>query len=154
MDRYFRDLPLTELSGATVVLDVDGTLLPDRDIRLHASVREHLALLASSARVYLASNARGGARLDALASGMPVRVIRSRHRKPDTRVLRDLEQAGPLIVVGDKYLTDGLLAAFLKARFIKVRPLMSGGERLSVRLAYLLDPLLGSAVCFFVRLLP
>jgi len=45
----------------------------------------------------------------------------------------------PLVVIGDKYCTDGLFARNLKARFVLVLRKRSGRERLIVRISYLID---------------
>ncbi|MFZ2523213.1 MAG: decaprenyl-phosphate phosphoribosyltransferase, partial [Minisyncoccia bacterium] len=48
-------------------------------------------------------------------------------------------QGKKTIVVGDKYLTDGLFALNLKADFIKVERVLSGRESLKTRITYFLD---------------
>lgn len=152
MTQYFEELSLDTLANMTVILDVDGTLLADGASVLTASSRDAVARLAAQSQVYLCSNARASTRLDALAVGIPVQIIRSPYKKPDPRVLLGVADRGSMVVVGDKFLTDGLLAAQTKVPFLKVRTISDGKERMFVRIAYLFDRLVGPPLYFLARL--
>lgn len=153
--KRFVDLVATEeFSDVTIVLDVDGTLVADGHTDMTDEVHAALGTLASRASVHLCSNAEGTERLAAFAEGTQAQIVRSSYRKPDARVIADVPRTDSLVVIGDKYLTDGLLAVFAKGRFVRVRRYRDAQERLSVSVAYALDGLLGPALCFFARLIP
>lgn len=65
-------------------------------------------------------------------AGMPVI---EQARKPFTPRRTVGHSASPLVVVGDQYLTDGLLAARLGATFIRVAPLSAGLRPFRTRFA-------------------
>jgi decaprenyl-phosphate phosphoribosyltransferase len=122
--------------GCAVVLDVDGTLLPDGEQMVGAAVAARVAEIAARNVIYLASNKRDAARLKALAARLGVRHLPRRHRKPSVRVLDEMaaeDRARPLVVVGDRWLTDGLLAARVGGRFFRVQP--HGLERSALQAA-------------------
>ncbi len=155
MTPYFRDIAPATLCGTTVILDVDGTLLPDGGDRFDDATLSMLKSLAKGARIYLCSNTRHGARIRALAEAAGVLYVDSRYRKPNPKVLLGVAPSPefPFSVVGDKYLTDGCLAARIRAPFTKVRTLSLGKESLYVRFTYLMDALLGRVTYQVIRIL-
>lgn len=153
MSAKFSELAAAAFAGTTVVLDVDGTLLPDGREKLSEGEDRVLRELASCARVYLCSNAFGAERTKALAHSYGVRFVPARYKKPDPGLMGEVEASGDIVVIGDKYLTDGLLAGFTRSAFMKVRSLRSSPERLLVRAAYLLDALAGKSLLWLVRTL-
>lgn len=153
--KHFFELPVETFSGSTVILDVDGTLLADGASTLDSRTKETLSKLSSVADVYLCSNAEPSERLTTLAEGTRAKVITAPYKKPDPRLLAQvLHTPVTCVVIGDKYLTDGLLAINCGARFLKVARIRGEKERVFVRLTYLLDALFGKVVCSLARLLP
>jgi predicted HAD superfamily phosphohydrolase YqeG len=72
-----------------------------------------------------------------------------RFRKPSIAAIAALERKSrALIVIGDKDLTDGLLARRVGARFIKVRRKLDPADRLSSRMANLIDTVFGPPAIF------
>jgi predicted HAD superfamily phosphohydrolase YqeG len=137
-----------DFSNALVVLDVDGTLVPDCGRRAsRAAIGKVIELKERGNEIRLCSNSRRGdyaERLAALASQLDVGVCPVMFRKPSKLVLSGLDWRGrELIVIGDKDLTDGLLARRAGARFIKVRRKTDPADRLSSRLANLFDNTFG-----------
>jgi len=130
-----------EIRGSIVLLDVDGTLLPDGALALASQARTSAARLAEANDVYLASNAKDVARVNRIASELGVRMtLRTPAGKPSRRALEGIDTAGrTVIVIGDKYLIDGVFARRIGARFMPVIRVRSGHERLSVKASFLLD---------------
>jgi HAD superfamily hydrolase (TIGR01662 family) len=139
--------------NSLVILDIDGTIVPDcgqvASAAVHDKVRE---LKARGNEIYLCSNSRRGnyaQRLEAIAAQMEVGVCPVVFRKPSTLAISGLEPNGrPLVVIGDKDLTDGLLARRVGARFIKVRRKLDPADRLSSRMANLIDTVFGPIAMF------
>jgi hypothetical protein len=55
----------------------------------------------------------------------------------------------PIVVIGDKYLTDGRFANNVKATFVKVRRIIGTTEGLNVRIAYWIDDLMYRIISIF-----
>ena len=70
-------------------------------------------------------------------------------RKPSTLAISGVDRNGrELIVIGDKDLTDGLLARRVGAQFIKVRRKLDPADRLSSRMANVIDLVFGPIAMF------
>ncbi len=70
-------------------------------------------------------------------------------RKPSTAAIAALDRRGrELVVIGDKDLTDGLLARRVGGRFIKVRRKVDPADRFSSRMANIFDLVCGPPAIF------
>lgn len=129
------------LSGNVVLLDVDGTLLPDGDQQIPDETREAAIALCRANEVYLVSNGKDVARVKRFAEELGARLPeRLPAGKPSARSLAGVDRTTkPVVVIGDKYLIDGIYARRIGARFLPVVRKRSGRERLSVRASFLLD---------------
>jgi len=143
--RPFEDA-VGDVVGATVLLDVDGTLLPDGTRILTDAVAAAVARLRGQNDVYLVSNHGDAERIRALAETLSVAVAPAGTPagKPSARAADGIPREKPLVVIGEKGITDGLFARAIGARFVRVRPKWSGKEKLSVRVAYLIDAVVSS----------
>ncbi|MBP6942653.1 MAG: UbiA family prenyltransferase [Candidatus Buchananbacteria bacterium] len=137
---YFHDLDVTKFQGATVILDVDGTIVIDGESSVSAVVQAKLTALTAQAKVFLCSNGHRD-RIASVATTLGLPLIPNVVLKPSPRVLAEttIARTDKLVVIGDKFLTDGLLAANLKAQFIKVDHVRGANEKPAVRLAYMID---------------
>jgi predicted HAD superfamily phosphohydrolase YqeG len=141
------------IANSLVVLDVDGTIVPDCGRVASAAVLgKVLELKAQGNEVRLCSNSRRGnyaERLDAIAAQLDVGVCPVVFRKPSTLAISGIDRKGrDLVVIGDKDLTDGLLARRVGAHFIKVRRKLDPADRLSSRMANLIDTVFGPIALF------
>ncbi|HEY4403801.1 MAG TPA: hypothetical protein VGN55_04030 [Xanthobacteraceae bacterium] len=139
--------------NSLVILDIDGTLVPDCGRVASAPVVAKVdELKARGNEIRLCSNSRRGnyvQRLDAIAAQLEVGVCPVVFRKPSTLAISGLDRKGrALVVIGDKDLTDGLLARRVGAQFIKVRRKLDPADRLSSRMANLIDLVFGRAAMF------
>ena len=137
-----------DFESSLVILDIDGTLVPDSGRVAPAEVVEQVrALKARGNEVRLCSNSRRGnyaERLEAVAAQLDVGVCPNVFRKPSTLAISGVERNGrPVVVIGDKDLTDGLLARRVGARFIKVKRKLDPADRFVSKLANLLDNTFG-----------
>lgn len=147
MPPFFEDLDVRTLQGYRVLLDVDGTLVADGGHSLDPRVFTCAQSLAHTNTVILHSNKRSNARLQTLAQAIGATPLLGVSRKPSMGILRHIpDDARPLIVIGDKWITDGWFARRVGARFIRVRRKISSRDSTVARLAYAIDDLLGRAV--------
>jgi predicted HAD superfamily phosphohydrolase YqeG len=140
-------------ASSLVILDIDGTIVPDCGRVASAAVAgKVLELKAQGNEVRLCSNSRRGnyaERLDAIAAQLDVGVCPVVFRKPSRRAISGIDRKGrAVVVIGDKDLTDGLLARRVGAHFIKVRRKLDPADRLSSRMANLIDAVFGRAALF------
>ena len=139
--------------NALVILDIDGTLVPDCGrVASALVVGKVVELKAKGNEVRLCSNSRRGnyaERLAAVAAQLEVGVCPVVFRKPSTLAISGIDRNGrALVVIGDKDLTDGLLARRVGAQFIKVRRKLDPADRLSSRMANLIDAVFGPIAMF------
>ena len=137
-----------DFSNVVVALDVDGTIVPDSaSTASEAVIRKVQDLKQRGNEVCLCSNSRRSdyaQRLEALGQQLGVEVCPVVFRKPSLLALKNLKLNGrKLVVIGDKDLTDGLLARRVGARFIKVRRKLDPEDRFVSRLANLFDNIFG-----------
>lgn len=131
---------MDQFRGAAVLLDVNGTLLAASDEAIGEAVRAAAERLKSVASVHLFSNRPGNARAARVASSLGVSLVETRRRKPDPGVIRTIDSfEKPLVVIGDKVLTDGLLAYFSGARFVRVSRLRGSDDGIFTKALYALD---------------
>ncbi|MBI3571960.1 UbiA family prenyltransferase [Candidatus Kaiserbacteria bacterium] len=149
---FFREIDFESLRGKVILLDLDGTLVPDGEAVLLPQEAHALAELSSRAQVYLVSN-KGLTREPELVVRYGIKAIASPHKKPSARILDDvLLPDAPRVVIGDKVVTDGWFAKQIGATFIHVERLMNGEESFIVRLIYALDDMVWEAVWIFSAL--
>jgi HAD superfamily phosphatase (TIGR01668 family) len=142
-----------DFRDALVALDVDGTIVADSEDSASPPVLAQVrALKAAGNEIQLCSNSRRAdyaKRLDRLAAQLEITVCPVRFRKPSVAAIAALDRKGrALIVIGDKDLTDGLLARRVGARFIKVRRKLDPADSLSSRMANLFDAVFGPPAIF------
>jgi predicted HAD superfamily phosphohydrolase YqeG len=150
MKRAFPDAQ--QLSGSTVILDIDGTITADGGAKFSRGTLNEIRALAARNVVYLFSNHRDISRNKAIAISAGLPYIETNHRKPSRRIIDAIQvehRNQPLVVIGDKVMIDELFAWRIGARFIKVRRIVSPGDRRSVRWTYLLDDFVCSIVGYF-----
>jgi predicted HAD superfamily phosphohydrolase YqeG len=142
-----------DFANSLVILDIDGTLVPDCGrVASVAVVAKVQALKARGNEVRLCSNSRRddyAERLAEIAAQLEVGVCPVVFRKPSMLAISGLDRDGrPLVVIGDKDLTDGLLARRVGGHFIKVRRKLDPADRLSSRMANLIDTVFGPIAIF------
>ena len=139
--KYFWEIAIPELAGHAIILDVDGTLCPDGAQELLPEALTALNQLKAGNEVYLCSNKKLPDRIRKMAENLGVKFLEGPYRKPSKKILQLLpnQSRRSLVVIGDKVLTDGLLARNIGARFIHVASLRSKPETLSLKISYLLD---------------
>ena len=136
---YFSELDITKLFGKRIILDVDGTLVFDGQNHINEKTKIKINNLKKQADIYLCSNGITE-RTNQLAKYLGVSFINSHYNKPNKKVMSDLPDTNQdTVVIGDKYLTDGLMAKSINAHFVKVRRLCSGKEKVVTKIVNYID---------------
>lgn len=138
---------LDNIHGTTVILDIDGTITADGQVECSSGVLATLRDLAARNNVYLGSNHQNRARNRAIARRIGCFCIETPHLKPNSKVFEAIpacHRTQPIVVIGDKYLVDGLFARRIGALFIKVGRITSTDDRTFVKVAYFLDDLVST----------
>ncbi len=133
-----------------VILDLDGTLVADGEEGIPEATRRVVKELAAQNTVYLSSNKRspsGDGRLARVSALLGIPTTDTRFRKPSLEIFTGIARDGKrIIVIGDKDITDGLLALRAGGEYIKVARLASGTESLPVRIVCWLDDVFGATI--------
>ncbi len=147
-DKYFEDLNLNFIAR-TIFLDVDGTLFPDGQLYPSQAVIGKLAELKLNNEVFLCTNSNDIIRNKKIEASLDLRIVTYNHKKPSSKILAD---AGAkiggenLLVIGDKFLIDGVFALNIGANFIKIKRKISGKESFFVQLINFLDDIVWQTV--------
>lgn len=143
-----KDLPFfeeikTDFREKTVFLDVDGTLLPDGEKDIEQKTIEQIKKLKQNNRVLFCTNCSDIERTGYLAGRVGLEIANCHHKKPSKRVLDGLSLPhNNFVVIGDKFLTDGLFAKNIGAEFIMVKKKISGRESNKIKIIYFMDALI------------
>ncbi len=139
MIRHFHELDVSQIRGAVVLLDIDGSLLPDGERQVTQETRCVVEELRRDNEVYLCTNSRDHTRNKALAEDLGLPLIGEGVRKPSRKILRELRGDRPVVVVGDKWITDGRQALVSRGSYVRVLRHRHGRESIATRCAYALD---------------
>lgn len=147
MMRCFAETDFTGLSGTTIFIDIDGTLVPDGSVIVAHEESFAVMMLAACNKIVIFSNSGNHARSEAIAARFGAQVMPYGFRKPFV-TMKDAQAHffGPFAVVGDKIMTDGIFAWIIGARYIRVRPILSRTDSVATCLVYAIDGLI--ARCF------
>lgn len=149
-ENFFHEIAIGSISDSIVILDIDGTLTCSSRCSIDKRVLDVVQVLQENNTVYVFSNNYNGARSRKIAADLNLPYIESPHKKPNRRVLNYIAERGcPVVAIGDKYLTDGLLAQFAQAHHIRVKRYRCKDDSFVDRAACLFD----DCVYFFARLL-
>lgn len=142
MNRYFEELDV-KFEDKIILLDIDGTLTADSELFFEHEVMKRLAEVKEKNTVYLCSNCNDNERKRKTAEILGVRIIDTSKKKPSKSVIAGLNLKGEdCVVIGDKFLIDGLFARNIGACFILVKKKISGKETLKVRFINFIDNLI------------
>ncbi len=139
---------LSGITGYTILLDVDGTLLPDGDSELSPEVRTAVRTLKEENSIYLVTNGKDANRAQQIADVLevPIAPVGAPAGKPRLKAAKGIPTDRPLLVIGDMLTTDGFLAHRLHARFVRVQTKHSAKRRPYLYFSHFVD----DVVSFFV----
>lgn len=146
-------LKLKPLRNSVIFLDIDGTLVPDSADRAGDWAVKMVEELKKNGNVIvLVTNSRRYDRNRIIAHQLSLSIATEQYRKPLKRAAGEYLSAGSeMVVVGDKWVTDGLFARNIGAGFIKAQRLSAGTEGVATKLAYLIDNIIGRLLAPFIK---
>ncbi len=141
--KNFLDLDLV-LEGKTIFLDVDGTIVSDKNILIDEVISNKIKTLISKNDVYICSNGspRNAFNMAEIFGCKNIKVL-----KPFTFGI-DKDKFKNVVVIGDKFLTDGLFAYFLGGDFIKVNHIKSTSDKFLIKFSYKFDDFIWKSIPF------
>ena len=152
MADFLHNLDPHTITHCRIIVDIDGTVTcPSRE-RVHADVVAVVRALQRTNDVFLFSNNFDGARSRRIAAALGVPYVEASCRKPRRAVADTLPaSARPLVVIGDKFLTDELFAVFTGARYVRVRRYACREDSLFARAGCLFDDVMRALCGWCVR---
>jgi len=144
----FQEINIGEINDYIVFLDIDGTIINDDEHKVSEENLQVINELKKYNQVYLCSNSRNRERNIKVGELANAEYIDTNLRKPSKKIL-DLIDHTPFtkrLVIGDKFLTDGLFAKNIKAEFIKVKRITSENDRFYIKFLYFIDDLVSKII--------
>lgn len=139
---YFEDLEIY-FTGYTIFLDIDGTILIDRSAKVDDKVLQKIRNLKDKNVVLLCTNSKDSNRSKKIAKFLGLSLVDSKYKKPSAKILEDLEIDNiKKMVIGDKFMTDGIFAMNIGASFLKVKRKVSSQDNFLVSYINNLDDLI------------
>ncbi len=121
-EQFFHAIATECICDSVVILDVDGTLTCGSCTEVRRGVADVVQTLQKYNSVYVFSNNYDNMRSRAIAARLHVPYITAPHKKPHPKILNYIDtEARPVVIIGDKYLTDGLFAHFTHAKHVRVK---------------------------------
>jgi predicted HAD superfamily phosphohydrolase YqeG len=156
MPLSFLKLDISKITNYTILLDIDGTLTHDGSDDISEEVLAAIKELQETNKIYLCSNKKNHERNHKVAEQTGIPYLETDLRKPSKKILELLPKDSPkdLLVIGDKFLTDGLFAHNIKAKFLKVGRITSSSSTFFTKLTYLIDDLAAKLLGVFFPPLP
>lgn len=144
----FTDLQKLNLKNSIIILDIDGTITATRSNVIEKNIQNVILGLKKNNSVYLCSNSKIGERNSKMAKMLNVFFLETPFKKPNKKILKFLHNSEekPLIVIGDKLLTDGIFSKRIKAKFIKVKRIRGNQELLSEKIYFVVDDLVSKFI--------
>lgn len=147
---YFENLEV-DFSGKTVFLDIDGTLLPDTESRVEQVVLQQIEKIKRNNFLFFCTNHPDVKRNGDIESTSGVLIANRQYKKPNKKILEEVSARNAnFLVIGDKFITDGIFAKNIGADFIIVKRKVSGTESIATKLIYFADSLIYNLYKLFI----
>lgn len=143
--KYFSELDVEKLCNNNFIfLDIDGTVANDGQHFVDNNILSKINELKKNNELYFCSNKNICDRFKEITAATGIFCLNIPHKKPDVKILKFIKNHKnfPLLVIGDKFLTDGLFAIRIGARFVMVRRLVSKSDSWQVKTIYLFDDII------------
>ncbi len=151
MSEYFYNLDTLLINNKTIIIDIDGTLVADGKEVVEEKNIEIINILLKSNNLFLCSNKNLSLRNRVISEQTNIPILDTPFKKPNKRIIDsiDISYQNDLVVIGDKYITDGIFARRIGADFIKIKRMRSKKESVATKIIYLFDDVAYIIVCSF-----
>jgi HAD superfamily phosphatase (TIGR01668 family) len=139
--KYFAQQNFSGFKNHIIIIDIDGTLTATTKADVSEVSIKKITELNKHNEVYICSNSPTPGRNEEVAKKVGARIIHPRRKKPSRQIMRDVKnpKKKPILVIGDKYWTDGRFANHIGAKFLKVRRIEIPTDYFFVKLIHRFD---------------
>lgn len=139
----WKDILARNLHGYTILLDIDGVLMADGEDVISSEIVDFVGVLKEHNNITIVSNTIFKKRRIYAGEILNIPILETFHRKPSVRILNTLsyDKSKPLLVIGDKILTDGIFAKRINSELILLTRRTHRNDRLFIKLTYIIDDL-------------
>ena len=148
----WQDIMSLKLTNHTILLDIDGVLMAHGEDTISPAILKNIEMLKENNDIYIVSNALSKQRRIDISNTLAIPWVDSGLKKPSVRILSfiNYDKTKPLVVIGDKILTDGLFAYRINAKALLLNRRVSSKDPFLVNMTYLLDDTIYSLCRFFL----
>lgn len=143
-EKFFRELDAGAIKDYLIFLDIDGTIVEEKRSLVDEATARKIEELKRNNKIYLCSNKKKSDRNLVVSEFLKLPLLATPYKKPNKRMLdfisREDRGNRPLLVIGDRFLIDGLFARNIGSRFIKVKKMIPAKGNLIAKITYWLDP--------------
>jgi len=138
---YFYNIDTSSIKDKTIIIDIDGTLVPDGEEIVEERNIKVIKSLTERNDLFLCSNKSIPARNISVSRQLGIPLIETKFKKPNKKIIYSINnyQLKNFLVIGDKYIKDEIFAKRIGADFIKVRRIRSKKESVLVKIIYVID---------------
>lgn len=141
------------ISGYLILLDIDGVLMADGENKIPETVKEHVMQLKQVNDIRIVSNTFRAYRCEYSSRELQIPWVKNPHKKPSKKILSYIQDSKkPMIVIGDKFLTDGIFASRIGAESVLLKRRVAKTDRILIKFTYILDDLSFALVRFLKAL--
>jgi len=140
----FKKINTHKIKNYLILLDIDGTIAKDDTLEISNENIVIINKLKQNNKIYLCSNSLNHKRNQSIANHIGITYLNTNIKKPNKKILNLIDHSSfsNRLVIGDKFLTDGLFAKNIKADFIKIHRITSKNDKLYIKFLYWIDDLI------------
>ncbi|MEA3449963.1 MAG: HAD hydrolase-like protein [Patescibacteria group bacterium] len=140
MRKYFWEIDTDKYKNYNIIIDIDGTLCAEGESLIGEREKRAVNLLKKNNLIYIFSNNPDKIRSRDIADQVECKYLEAPHKKPCKKIINYLPKSNqPILIIGDKFLTDIIFARRIKADYILVESLRSDNDRFLVRIFNFVD---------------
>ena len=142
------DIAARNIHNRRILLDIDGVLMAHGEHSVRDAIVPIVQKLNEHNEIFIVSNSLREKRIRETSKTLGIPYAPTKKKKPNPRILNAVSFTthDPLIVIGDKYFTDGLFAHFIGAEFLFMERLTSPHDSWTMRINYLFEDAFYKAV--------
>ncbi len=139
--KYFTQQDFSKIKNHIIIIDIDGTLTASNKSHVSKTAIKQIAQLKKHNEVYICSNKMAPHRNELVAKTVKAKSLQTRYKKPSKKVMRFVKnpKKKPILVIGDKYWTDGRFANQIKGEFLKVKRVELPTDLFAIKLIHKFD---------------
>jgi len=135
------DIEKRNFKNYTILLDIDGVLLSEAENKIAPEIIKRIDKLKQDNDVLIVSNTIFKKRCIYVSLELKIQLVSSPYKKPSAKILPFIkrDKSKPLIMIGDKFLTDGIFAKRIKAEPILIKRRIHKKDNPIITFTYKID---------------